>query len=91
MHPDLAHSRSDSNTLALLSQIPFFTSLPKVELAELEAHAPSQVVPPDTILFHQGDSGETLYVILSGEIEISQTLDGPPVRLSVLRAGEYFG
>jgi len=44
-----------------------------------------------SIIFEQGDVGEVLFVVISGEVEL--TRDGSPGRRSVARlaAGEFFG
>lgn len=81
----------DAETLAYLRSIPFFTRISDASLARLISRCPVLNVPARHDLFLQGEPGDALYVILSGDVEIIQTLDGAPVRLSTFRAGEYFG
>lgn len=81
----------DAETLAHLRSIPFFTRLSDATLARLVSCCPVLDVPARHDLFLQGESGDALYVILSGDVEIIQTPDGSPVHLSTFRAGEYFG
>ncbi len=81
----------DSETLAHLRSIPFFAKLSDVTLRRLVAQCPIQNVPAQRELFQQGEAGDALYVIVAGQVEIVQTLDSAPVRLSTFHAGEYFG
>jgi NADH dehydrogenase len=61
------------------------------DLAQLKATSDSgirhQHFEPGDCVFHQGDLGDNVYVIRSGECDV--TRDGN--LLAVLRAGEYFG
>ncbi len=42
-------------------------------------------------VFHQGDIGETLYILLTGEAEVIREDNGVENRLALLHAGEFFG
>lgn len=81
----------DADTLTYLRSIHIFARLPDATLVRLVARCPIQYVGAYQELFRQGDRGDDLYVILSGEIEVVQMLDGVSIRLSTLQAGEYFG
>ena len=43
------------------------------------------------VLLKEGTSGNWLYVVLSGAVEISKTIEGKKYVIDVLRAGEVFG
>ena len=44
------------------------------------------------VIFHQGDPGDALHIILSGRVKISSPSDsGVEAILTTLRAGEFFG
>jgi cAMP-dependent protein kinase regulator len=52
----------------------------------------SHDVAPDTDIIHQGDEGNGLFVVLSGEVEVVKHLDdGSSAALATLRAGDVFG
>ena len=76
----------------LLAQIPFFTDLPPDELDRLVAELTVVNLRSGEILFHEGDPGEHLYIVVKGELEI---LMGPDTKneliLNVLHEGEYLG
>jgi NADH dehydrogenase len=46
---------------------------------------------PGEEVFHQGDLGDRLYIILSGQAEVVHEGDGRHIRLAQLGPGEYFG
>ncbi len=76
----------------LLSKIPLFSSLPIQELDNLLTLLDTQDMQDHEFLFHEGDTGENLYVVLRGELEILKIESGADeLVLNVLREGEYLG
>ena len=53
---------------ALLSQIELFAELDRVILAKLATDLEPQRFPADTVIFRQGDPGESFYLIVRGRI-----------------------
>lgn len=47
--------------------------------------------PSNHVLFREGDSGNTLYIIRDGEVKISLSTPRSEVVLAVLGPGDYFG
>jgi phosphoserine phosphatase RsbU/P len=61
-------------------------------LSYLTAALPQHAVPPHTILFREGDSGDRCYIVLTGEIEIFQALGTPDEhQLGVMGPGDLVG
>lgn len=78
--------------LNLLAHIPFFTALPPDELDRLVAELDVVNLNSGDILFREGDPGEHLYVVVSGELEILMAPDTDnELILNMLHAGEYLG
>jgi sigma-B regulation protein RsbU (phosphoserine phosphatase) len=76
----------------LLSKIPLFSGLPIQELDNLLTLLDTQDMQDHEFLFHEGDTGENLYVVLRGELEILKIESGADeLVLNVLREGEYLG
>jgi len=77
---------------SLLAHIPFFTDLPNEELIRLQSELEVMNLKSGEILFREGDRGEHMYVLVSGELEL---LMGPDTKdeleLNVLHEGEYLG
>ena len=58
--------------------------------------APSQGIAQlhfesNEIIFHEGDIGDYLYIIVNGEVEVFNIVNGQEHRLAKLGKGEYFG
>ncbi len=76
----------------LLAQIPFFTDLPPDELDLLAAELAVVNLRHGEILFHEGDPGEHLYIVVKGELEILMAPDtNNELILNTLHEGEYLG
>lgn len=48
-------------------------------------------IPPGTVLFHEGDKGEEMFIIQSGKVKISKRIRGVEKTLATLEKGEFFG
>lgn len=76
----------------LLAQIPFFTDLPMDELDRLISELEVVNLKSEEILFREGDVGEHLYIVVSGELEIVMGPEtGDVLVLNTLHEGEYIG
>jgi signal transduction histidine kinase len=70
----------------------FWERIPAEERVDILARAVRRVFAVDAEIFHQGDLGDGMYLIESGEVRI--TVDDPDHGLrdlSRLKAGEFFG
>ena len=76
----------------LLARIPLFADLPPEELDRLMAALDVVNLKPGDMLFHEGDLPEHLFIMVSGELEITMGsgTDNEMV-LNTLKEGEYFG
>lgn len=76
----------------LLANIPFFTDLPDAELDRLLSELAVVNLRSGEILYREGEAGEHLYIVVSGELEI---LMGPGTHdeliLNVVHQDEYVG
>ena len=50
-----------------------------------------KTVPAGTVLFREGESGNQMFVILSGKVRISKRIGDVEKPLAILPAGEFFG
>ena len=48
-------------------------------------------IPPGTVLFHEGDRGEEMFILQSGKVKISKRIRGVEKTLAMLEKGEFFG
>jgi rhodanese-related sulfurtransferase len=70
----------------------FFDYMPKEKLAEIARVAQNKVMPAGTVIFRQGDPGESFYVIRSGKVRAyRENEEGVITDLAVLGPGDGFG
>ena len=76
----------------LISQMPILASLPADELERLAAVAAVRTFPTDTILFKEGEQGNVLYSIVSGQAQIIKAIGTEDERIiGVSGPGEFVG
>lgn len=75
-----------------LANAPLFAALDPEGAAALRSTLVELHVAKGDVLFHEGDAGDRLYVILEGKVKLGQTSsDGRESLLGVLGPGEMFG
>jgi CRP/FNR family cyclic AMP-dependent transcriptional regulator len=47
--------------------------------------------PRGTVIFRQGDPGDSMFVIERGRVRIVFSFEGPPAEVTVLEPGDFFG
>lgn len=78
--------------LKSLQDISFFHHFDEQQILSLIEQGTTQKIAANTILFHQGDTADSLYVIISGGVRvIGEDPQGGTFELSELKAGEFFG
>ncbi len=78
----------------MLNAIPLFGNLNDAQLASLGDHMAMRVYEKGDYVLHEGDSADSLYVILSGQVKvfsIDATDPSKEVILKTLGPGEFFG
>jgi CRP/FNR family transcriptional regulator, cyclic AMP receptor protein len=82
----------DGSTAALLKQVRIFEALDEHALSALSARTRRRRFAAGHTLFHEGDPGQTLYVIVSGRVHIQRaTSTGEILHLAYRGPGEPFG
>lgn len=80
------------NKINFLQKVPLFSGLGEDELQTLFDHAAIRKFPKNTIIIHDGDESDSLYMIVSGKVKVFLTDDqGKEVILNFQEVGEYFG
>lgn len=76
----------------LMATSPLFRPFPRMQQRDLLRRFTSHDVAPGTVVIHEGEEGRGLFVVLSGELEVSRRgPDGSAVPLGGLRTGDVFG
>jgi len=77
---------------AVLSRIPFFAGLDGAALDRLAAGTRTRRFRRGEVIFHAGDPGDALFIIISGEVKISLPSEaGDEAIIATLKPGEVFG
>ncbi len=75
-----------------LTEIPIFSSLKEEHLNELLLIANKKQFKKNEIIFHEGDPGNVLFIIISGSVKIAlNDSDGKESILNILCENDYFG
>lgn len=78
----------------LLAQIPLFDTLAAEDLEELAKRMTERSYKAGEVVFQKGDKGSSMYIVLSGAVQIflpGTGAEDPRVVLKDARTGEYFG
>jgi len=78
----------------MLNAIPLFGNLNDAQLANVGAHMAMRVYEKGDYVLHEGDRGDSLYVILAGRVKVfsvDATDPSKEVILKTLGPGEFFG
>jgi signal transduction histidine kinase len=75
----------------LVQHVPLFAGLTPEETAALVASADRLSVKAGTLIIEEGTPGECLYVILSGELEVSKRDNDRQIVLATRKPGEFLG
>ena len=84
--------RGEDETAALLAQVEVFSELEERELGEVAQVAVPRTFDRGEVIFREGDSGDTSYVVRAGSVSIRREhMDGRTLALAELRPGSIFG
>jgi nitric-oxide synthase, bacterial len=81
-----------SDLSTLLGTVPFFSTLTPEECVNIAAQGSLVDFKPGEIILHEGDTGDLMYVIESGSVQVfTSSFDGSDMVLARLEAGRWFG
>jgi CRP/FNR family transcriptional regulator, cyclic AMP receptor protein len=76
----------------LLANVPLFSTLDAKELAALAERVDEMREPAGTVLFHAGDPGDALYVVIEGVVEVFvMNPTGERIVMERAATGQFFG
>ncbi len=88
---DTLQTISTLERILLLREVPIFTDLSPEDLGQVAQIAREQWLPEGAILCRDGDEGNALYVIVSGEVRVQKSVGGNEKVLAVRGAGDFVG
>lgn len=76
----------------VLKKVALFEGLTQGQLAKVAQIGHSRDYPAGAFLFHEGETGQEMFVIEKGKVRISKTVPGiGEEALAILETGQYFG
>jgi signal transduction histidine kinase len=86
-----ATSKASAVTLESLRAYPLFSNLPEPDLARLAEMSEPAHLRPGELLIREGDPGDAMYLILSGELEVTKQSGTTDVQLAKVGPGTLQG
>src|SRR5919112_940655 len=74
-----------------LRQVPLLADLSEEDLERLYEMAETILVPAGQLVLREGDTGDSLYIVLEGELEVTRRRGGQEIVLSSYEPGQFFG
>ncbi len=81
----------DRITETALRTVPMFRFLTNESMKSLVEHSTVFGAPPGSILIEEGEAGESLFVVVYGNLRVSHDVGGKHLNLALLQPGDYFG
>ncbi len=79
------------NTSTFLRRVPLLHSLQSADLDRLAERVIRRDVDADTVIVRQGDPGDALYIVVSGQVRVVSDVPAERLLLAHLGPGEFFG
>jgi len=74
-----------------IRSVPPFQALPETALRALVEAVSLVSFPAGTLIVHERETGDALYVLIYGSARVSRQLDGECLDVALLQGGDYFG
>jgi len=81
----------DRITETALRTVPMFRFLTDESMTSLVEHSTVLGAPPGSILIEEGEAGDSLFVVIYGNLRVSHDVGGKHLNLALLQPGDYFG
>jgi HEAT repeat protein len=88
---DTLNTVSMLERILLLREIPIFAGLPAEDLELVAKIAREEWYPQNTAIFHQGEEGNVMFVIVEGRLQVLKTTDGSEKVLAERGPGDFVG
>ena len=75
----------------LMATSPLFKPFNRMQQRDLLRRFTSHDVAPGTVVIHEGEEGRGLFVVLTGELEVSRRASDGPLPLGAVKTGDVFG
>ena len=82
---------STETNVERLREVGLFGGLSDASLVELAGAHDLVDAPPGDAVFHEGDAGREMFIVLDGEIELYRTVRGAERRIALVAQNDWFG
>jgi HEAT repeat protein len=77
--------------ILFLKRVPLFADLSPVDLKQAASIADEELFSDGEEIAHEGDEGDVMFVIVSGEVRVCTQRDGREIEIARRKAGDYVG
>jgi CRP/FNR family transcriptional regulator len=77
--------------ILFFKQVPLFANLPPVDLKQVALIAEEELFSDGEALAHEGEVGDVMFIIVSGEVKVCTEQDGQELEIARRRTGDYVG
>jgi len=92
MQTSLSKKPDIESKISFLKRVPIFGGVGDESLTKMATITSEKSFSKRNIVFHEGDYGDTLYIIKMGRIKIAKVaIDGREKTLTILKTGDFFG
>jgi CRP-like cAMP-binding protein len=82
----------EKELIKIISEVPIFENLPGKALSEIGKIVYRREYQEGEVIFHKGDPGLGMYILISGKVEIVEDRDGEIIRkYATLEANDFLG
>jgi HEAT repeat protein len=82
---------SSLERIILLREVPLFAELSPDDLKQIADVAREQLYPAGSVLFREGEEGDELYVLASGQVRVTKGSNGTERTVAKRGVGEFLG
>ena len=77
--------------ILFLKRVPLFVNLTPTDLKQLASIASEEFFPDGEVIAYEGEQGDAMFVIVSGEVRVCRESEDQTVELARRKSGDYVG
>jgi len=77
--------------ILFFKRVPLFANLSPIDLKQLASIADEEIFSDGEEIAHEGDIGDVMYIIVSGEVRVCSSRDGQELEIARRKTGDYVG
>jgi CRP-like cAMP-binding protein len=81
----------EGSIISVLRTVPIFQGLAFSDLKKIELIVHERTFMPDEVIFHEKQPGVGMYIIKTGLIRLTKTVNEKKVKIAELKENEFFG